>query len=73
MDSHHISTGSFSRDLPRRLRLSAREIAVAVALTFAAVIQLMFSLASRDGGRDGKAGITDRNEPAAFIRPVRQG
>jgi len=34
--------------LPRRLRLSAREIGVAVALTFAAGAQLWGALSARD-------------------------
>lgn len=35
-------------DIPRRLRLSSREIGVAVVLTFAALLQLYWSLTRDD-------------------------
>ena len=63
MNEHQIPSRS-ADELPRRLRLSAREIGVAVALTFAAAVQLMSSLSSRES----KSGATDLIEPAALVR-----
>jgi len=48
-----------SREVPRRLRLSAREIGVAVALTLAAAAQLWVSLGARSDS------VTVRSEQAA--------
>ena len=55
------------RELPRRMRLSAREIAVALALTCAAVTQLVFALSSRDAKTAVTAESTDRS---ALMQPA---
>ena len=55
-----------SRDLPRRMRLSAREIAVAMALTFAAATQLVYALSSRDSKAAANFAGADR---AALMQP----
>lgn len=53
-------------DIPRRLRLSAREIGVAVALTVAALMQLLWSLNKSDDK------LSSANpDAAAIIRPAR--
>lgn len=45
----------FNGDIPRRVKLSSREIGVAVALTLAAVLQLFWSLSGKDGGKMSSA------------------
>ena len=63
-----------SRDIPRRLKLSAREIGVAVALTFAAGVQLVSASTGQEQKTGGDAGRTDRAarmQPAALIQPAR--
>jgi hypothetical protein len=62
--NHRDPSRLLADELPRRLRLSAREIGVAVALTFAAAIQLISALSTRDG----KAGAINPIEPAALVR-----
>jgi hypothetical protein len=67
MDNDRSSHHAFAAEFPRRLKLSAREIGVALALTFAAGVQLFSALSSRDGKSDASlAGI----EPASLIRPA---
>ncbi len=55
-----------ANDIPRRLRLSSREIGVAVALTIAAVIQLFWSLSKPD-----EMLTSASPDPAAIIRNAR--
>jgi hypothetical protein len=44
MIKNHNSVRRTSRDFPRRLKLSAPEIAIALALTAAAIVQLLASI-----------------------------
>jgi hypothetical protein len=69
MDHENTSSRLFSDNVPRRLKMSSREIGVAVALTFAAAVQLLSSLHTRDA----KSGIMDDVKPAAFVQPARHG
>jgi hypothetical protein len=70
MDKEITSSSLSSGDFPRRIKLSSREIGVAVALTFAAAIQLLSSISSRES----KSGVIDGSgHPASFIQPARQG
>lgn len=46
-------------EFPRRVRLSLREIGVAVALTLAAAVQLWFALGARDRGATEQAAHTE--------------
>ena len=52
------------QELPRRLRLSAREIGVALALTFAAVSQLWVALSSKESRT---IVTTEKNNRAAIV------
>ena len=54
-----------SPEFPRRVRVSAMEIGLALALTFAAVIQLISSLS----GREGKSFAS--SDTGGYIRPAR--
>ena len=67
MSKDRLNYRPFSTELPRRLRLSAREIGVAVALTFAAGVQLFSAMSSRDIKAAASVGI----EPASLMRPAR--
>jgi hypothetical protein len=68
MDHDNTPTRSYSDEFPRRVKLSSREIGVAVALTFAAGIQLMSSISSRDS----KSGVIDGMEkPISLVQPTR--
>jgi hypothetical protein len=69
--THHPANRDLSEtgegnEIPRRLRLSSREIAVAVALTVAALIQLCWSLTKPDD-KLTSAGP----DPAAITRHAR--
>jgi hypothetical protein len=55
-------------DIPRRLRLSSREIGVAVVLTFAALLQLYWSL-TKEGEKLTSA--IPHLDPAAVSRHAR--
>ncbi len=61
-----LSDNGEANDIPRRLRLSSREIGVAVALTIAAVIQLFWSLSKPD-----EMLTSASPDPAAIIRNAR--
>jgi hypothetical protein len=52
-------------DLPRRLRSSSREIGVAVALTFAAAVQLISALTAKEH-KASRAEL--KFEPSSVIR-----
>ena len=68
MRNDHAHHTNLSDDIPRRLRLSSREIGVAVALTCAAALQLIMALT----GKSEKTNASDQNlEPAAFIQHPR--
>jgi len=62
MDDTNTSKQLLPRELPRRLRLSAREIGVAIALTLAAAAQIWASLGARDQGSMGRAVQADRSQ-----------
>ncbi|MBX9925953.1 MAG: hypothetical protein K2Y05_06315 [Hyphomicrobiaceae bacterium] len=51
----------FETTMPRRIRLPAVEIGLALAVTFAAIVQLMSSMTSRES-REG-------SENAGLVRP----
>lgn len=53
------------RDFPRRIRLSLREIGVAVALTLAAAVQLWFALGGRERAASEQAVQTAGGQPGA--------